>query len=404
MSDSESEINEEGLEEIHEELEVSEEVKKIVHAIEMPGYAARGMLISARLRAKHTQEDNEFVDYCNENLLDCINELQSKEDIIDVIPEFKKVSNMYIITNLVSVKRSLTEYKRKKCNYYSVPAKIKAINVNAFFSKICRLEDTVAKFTNQNVEQTMLWYSIHSVEAVWNWAIEQENNVQKLYWRFVLQYYQAKFVFETKNVIENIQEIGKPCVGDDVVISNDVIVDDEIRNNRAFCYVTCLGVYYIKNTYKLVFKIGKSDRQEIPYNERFKEHFEDVDYPDVTILRVIRCSNSTQLERIMKRKWATSHITWNSKREIYATANNMTMDDLVNGLNEYIINDSTRANKLLLEHQLSEKTDELQEKIEKIADMQNELNVQQELIQTLTEGNNKKDKEIARLKKLLAKK
>lgn len=95
----------------------------------------------------------------------------------------------------------------------------------------------------------------------------------------------------------------------------------------------------------------------------------------------------------------------------------MTMDDLVNALNEYIINDSTRANKLLLEHQLSEKTNELekkeievqekevelQEKIEKIADMQNELNVQQELVTTLTEDNDKKDKEIVRLKKLLAK-
>jgi hypothetical protein len=146
-----------------------------------------------------------------------------------------------------------------------------------------------------------------------------------------------------------------------------------------------------------------SDSQNIT-SETVKEHFEDVDYPDVTILRVIRCSNSTQLERIIKRKWETSHITWNNKSEIYATASNMTMDDLVNALNEYIINDSTRANKLLLEHQLSEKTNELQEKIEKITDMQNELNVQQELIQTLTDDNNKKDKEITRLKKLLAKK
>jgi hypothetical protein len=357
------------LEESTTEEPESEFQQHINYVTNLNSFAYRSLLIPARLKQKILKEDMEFINYCNENLLDYMNQFLYIEDLIDVVPNFVKHTNYYTITNLTEVEKSLINYKKKKCQFYGIPTKIKKVQTIKLFSIITQETITKNKFSQKQVEQIMLWYAIHNVISVYEWSITQSIDFQLSFWRCIIQYYIARVEFETHNILEDIENIGKPCIGDDMVISENTIVDDEIRNNRAFCYIIFLGIY----NNKLIFKIGKSDRQEIPYNERFKEHFEDEEYPDVTILKVIKCSNSTQLERIMKKTWALNKILWANKLEIYSISNIDSIICLVNTFNEYIINDSSRANKILLENLLKdtqakciELKKELKEKQEKL--------------------------------------
>lgn len=390
-ADKEQEAQEDRLDPRKKELEfILNEIQ------EMGGFNCRPIKVSVHIKKRIETEDTKFVEVCNETLVEYVDLLQAQEDLIHTIPIFKAIKSAHQIQNITITRESLREYQINKPKVYGVPYYDKKENIHKFYARICQSTEKKV-YTKQQVEQIMMWYSTHSVAVVHKWVLSQCISLQRDFWRCVIRYYIARNTFDTHEVIDTLESIGQPCTGDDDIISDIPIIDEEIRNNRAFCYVIFIGCYLIKGVYKLVYKIGMSDRQEAPYDERFREHFKDLDYPDVSIIKIISCSNSTQLERIIKRTWKLNNIEWSNKTEVYATDGTKSIDDLALTFIEYKLHDSTRHDKILRETQIKI----LQCDLEKCEKEKEEL---EQMIAELIKQNTKKDEDIVRLKKLLKQK
>ncbi len=361
---------------------------------------------------KPLQMFDNYVSTCRDLFVNNFDILGQSFDKLNVCPEFCKTKLGYKITNLVSLWSDFIKCKKEKFESLGIAiTKVSSYtSIEELYSKICRRLINSQKLTKQDLQQIIMWYSIYLPKQIY--PLAKDLGIEVDFWHIVLEYYCICTLRQT-DIHSKIRSLKEPDELDDEPCCDDAIVDKFIRCTGSFTYIACIGVYFIKDMYKIIYKIGKSNPENSTPYSRFKKHAVDKEYLDFHLLAVNICANESAMELLIKEKLKQCHMVAWQRKELYAIHYNMYVD-LTVSLDTYMSHQFGRKKhiqtiikmkasddkiqKLEIEQnrligQVQEKDVLLQEKIEEI-----------DLITSIHQEEIKdKDKEIEALKNLLAK-
>ncbi len=339
-----------------------------------------------------------YLSACRDLFADSFDILSQSFDKLNVCIKYCKTKSGYKINNPKALWSDFIKCKKEK--FESLGVLITKVSyytsIEELYSKICRRPINIQKLTKQDLQQIIMWYSIYLPEQIY--PLAKDLDIEVDFWHIVLEYYCICSLRQT-DIYSKVQSLKEPDELDNEPCCDDAIVDKFIRCTGSFTYTACIGVYFIKDMYKIIYKIGKSNPENSTPYSRFKKHAVDDEYLDFHLLALNICANESAMELLIKEKLKQCHMVAWQRNELYAIDYNMYVD-LTVSLDTYMTHQFGRkkhvqmqleAKKLI--GQVQEKDTLLQEKIEEI-----------DLITSIHQEEIKdKDKEIEALKNLLAK-
>ena len=151
-------------------------------------------------------------------------------------------------------------------------------------------------------EIVLLWFAKYMPKQVYAiiQKIKSSTAIKAKFWRTMLELYELTNLYNDMELEECCEE---GC-------ENNELEDIALNTEGRYCYILQIGGVYLRDDEVLyAFKIGKSIEDLF---DRFRSHYKKKAYPDITIIKIFKCSDPHRLEKALHVHLKQYHVDKNN--------------------------------------------------------------------------------------------